>query len=378
MLDANVKMTPQQVAEYTRAALAEVVRAPRMVRLVGSRLDGSQQDRLVGCVMQAMATIKRGPHRADEAVRIDAGEMGYLPRQLLYKLREVKEVKYAELKGRQFAPISNEVPPGAETHSYEVFDRTGRAKVGSNYEGRAPRADVKVSEVMGKIDVVRMAYGWTVQDLRAAAFTGRSLPVARGMACRAAMEFGIDENLANGTPNSGLTGLINNGDIPVYTSDGNSGSNTLTGATLSWSTATGPQMIADVNLLVAAVRVATKEVEMNGKSVDIVLPTAAYNAIATTPYSTLQPETTMSVLLRTSPWIRSINSWYRLTGAGVSARNRAIFYTRDPMNLQGQIPLEIMQHPPEQEALEFLVEMEARVAGVDVYYPLSGAYLDGV
>lgn len=373
------KMTPQQAAEYTRAALAESVRSTGFVRVIGQRLDAIEQSRLVGAMLTAMATIKRGPHR-NETVRIDAGEMGYLPRELLYKLKSIKEVKYAEMKGRQLVPISNEVPAGAETHSYEVFDRTGRAKVGSNYEGRAPRADVKVAEVMGKIDVVRMAYGWTVQDLRAAAFSGRSLPVARGMACRAAMEFGIDENLANGVVNTALKGLTNNAEIPIYSSDTTGGATTLTGFTGAWSngTTTGLQMIADCNLLIATVRVATKEVEMNGKNVDLVLPTAAYNAIATTPYSTLQPEPTLSVLLRTSPWIRSVSSWYRLTGIGVSSRNRALFYTRDAGNLEGQIPLEIMQHPPEQVALEFLVEMEARIAGVDVYYPASAAYLDGV
>lgn len=383
----NERMDARQIAEYTRAALRESMASSRFTRIVGVRLDGSKKDRLAHCVMDAMAKIKRGPGQnesvrvdIDELLRSDTGETGYLSRELLYKLRGVKEVRYAALKGRQLAPVSNEVPPGAETHSYEVFDRTGRPKIGSSYEGRAPRADVKVSEVIGKIDAIRMSYGWNVQDLRAAAFSGRSLPIARGMACRMAMEWGVDENIAKGVTNTALTGIVNNSDITVYSSDGNSGSTTLTGMTGSWGngTTTAAQMIADVNLLIAAVRVATKEVEMDGKSVDLVLATKPYNALATTPYSTVSPESALSVLLRTNPWVRSVTSWYRLTAAGVSSRDRALFYTRDPMNLQAQIPLDIMQHPPEAEALEFLVEMESRVAGTDVYYPASAAYLDGV
>lgn len=385
MLDLQERMDGRQIAEYTQAALREYWSPTRQVRVLGRRVDGSQRDRLVHRVMDAMAKIKRGPRRG-EAVRVDvdalqrgdAGEMGYLSRELLYKLRGVKEVRYATLKGRQIVPISHEVPPGAETHSYEIFDRTGRPKIGSSYEGRAPRADVKVSEVIGKIDVVRAAYGWNVQDLRAAAFGGRSLPIARGMACRAAMEWGVDENLAKGVVNTDLKGMINNTDIPVYSSDGAGGSTTLSGMTGTWKNATGAQIITDCNLLIAARRKATLEVEFDGKSLDLVLPTDAFNAISTIPYSTISPEPTVDVLLRTSPWVRSVTSWYRLNAAGVSSRDRALFYSRDPMNLEGQIPLDIMQHPPEADALEFLVEMESRVAGVDVYYPLSASYLDGV
>lgn len=378
MLDLNDRMDARQIAEHTRAVLAETFASPSFqTRVIRARLDGAARERLADRVMEAMAIIKRGPHR-DDAIRIDAGESGYLSRELLQKLRGVKEVKYAELKGRQLVPVSNEVNAGAEQYSYEIFDRTGAAKLGSSYEGRAPRADIKVAEVLGKVDVIRMAFGWNVQDLRAAAFSGRSLPTSRGMACRAAMEFGVDENIANGILNTPLKGLINNASVPVYTSDGNSGSNTLTGMTGDWATATAAEIVEDINLLIGAVRVATLEIHMQEKQVDIALPTAAFNAIASKAYSDLLPETVLAVVLKMNPWVRSITSWARLTGAGVSSRDRAIFYTKDPMNLEAQIPLEIMQHPPEPVALEFLVEMESRVAGVSVYYPKSAAYLDGV
>lgn len=378
MLDPNMKMDARQVAEYTRAALLDAFASSQFqTRVCGGRLDGSEKERLTSKVMEAMAFIKRGPMRED-SVRIDTGEMGYLSRELLQKLRAVKEVRYAALKGRSLVPVSNEVAPGAETFSYEVFDRTGRAKAGSGYEGRAPRADVKVSETIGKIDIIRAAFGWNVQDIRAAAFSGRSLPTMRGMAARAAMEYAIDDEIANGVSGTALTGLINNTDVTVYSIDGASSSTTLSGMTGTWSGATAAQMIADINKLISAVRVSTKEVEMKEGSVDIVLATSAYNAIATTPYSTLSPETTLSALLRTNPWVRSVTSWAKLSAAGVSGRDRSIFYTRDPMNLEAQIPLEIMQHPPEPVALEFLVEMEARCAGVSIYYPGSVAYLDGV
>lgn len=366
--------------EMTAAALSEAYASAKFAQFIGKRVDTSARSRLVRATMDAFEVItERSDERdhLDALKRVDTGETGYLSRELQQKLRATKEVKYAEMKGRQLAPISNEVDPGAELFYYEIFDRTGNAKLGSSYEGRAPRADVKISEASGKIEVIRASFGWNVQDLRNAAFSGRSLPTMRGMAARMAMEFGIDKNLATGC--GALEGLTNNSDVPIYSSDTTGGATDLTGFVGGWATLSDAEdIIAEIGLLVSAVRVATKEVEMNGKTVDIVLPTSAFNAIASRPFSTTIPRTVLDVLIDTSPWIRSVTSWQKLNGVGVGARDRAIFYTKDAMNLEGQIPLEPMAHPVEPVALEFLVEMEARAAGVSFYFPLSAAYLDGV
>jgi hypothetical protein len=369
--------------ELQRAALREAYGTAKFAKFIGKRLDAASVDRLVRASMDAFEVVHERSDERDHLdaikhlARLDAGETGMLTRELLAKLRGEKNVKYAEMKGRQLVPISNEVDAGAELYAYDVWDRTGAAKLGSTYEGRAPRVDVKLSEVSGRIEVIRGSYGWNVQDLRNAAFSGRSLPTQRGMAARMAMEFGVDKNLATGC--GALKGLVNNSNIPVYSSDTTGGATDLTGFTGGWATlATASDILTEIGLLISAVRVATKEVEMEGKTVDLVLPTSAYNAIASRPFSTTVARSVLSVLLETSPWVRSVSSWQKLNGAGVGSRDRAIFYTRDAMNLEGQIPLEPMSHPVEPVALEFLVEMEARVGGVSVYYPYSAAYLDGV
>ena len=366
--------------ERQRAALGEAYATAKFASFIGKRLDAGARDSLVRATMTAFEVINE---RSDErehlelAKRLDTGETGVLTRELLAKLRGEKEVRYAALKGRQFVPISNEVDAGAEWYGYDVLNREGNAKLGSTYEGRAPRVDVKLSEVTGKIEVIRASFGWNVQDLRNAAFSGRALPTQRGMACKMAMEYAIDKNLATGC--GSLKGLVNNANVPVYSSDTTGGATDLTGFAGSWATIlAASDILTEIGLLISAVRVATKEVEMEGKTVDLVLPTSAYNAIASRPFSTTIPRTVLDVALETSPWIRSISSWQKCNAAGVGGRDRAIFYTRDAMNLEGQIPLEPMQHPVEPVALEFLVEMEARAAGVSVYFPYSAAYLDGV
>jgi hypothetical protein len=366
--------------ERQRAALAESFGSAKFASFIGRRMDGATRDRLVRAAQEAFEVINERSDERDHlemAKRLDAGETGFLTRELLAKLRAEKEVKYAALKGRQLVPISNEVDPGAEWYGYDVLDRVGKAKLGSTYEGRAPRVDVKLSEQTGRIEVIRASFGWTVQDLRNAAFGGRSLPTQRGMACKMAMEWAIDQNLADGC--GALTGLTNNSNVPKYSSDTTGGATDLTGFTGGWATlANADDILEEIGLLISAVRVATKEVEMEGKTIDLVLPTSAYNAIASRAFSTTIPRTVLDVLLETSPWVRSVTSWQKLNGVGVGSRDRAIFYTKDSMNLEGQIPLEPMQHPVEPVALEFLVEMEARAAGVSIYFPYSVAYLDGV
>jgi hypothetical protein len=378
----------QQRAVFAEALANKPVLLSKIAQLHGRRrTDSASQSRLVEAMIKASGEITASRVDSDgdlvtkeliAQARRDTGETGFLSRELLQKLRAPKDVKYAPRKGRQLAPVSNEVDPGAEAYSYDIFDRTGAAKLGSAYEGRAPRVDIKVSESLGKIEVVRAAFGWNVQDLRNAAFSGRSLPTMRGMACREAMEDGIDKNLANGS--GALTGLVNNANIPILSTDTTGGAIDLSGFAGDWDnpSTTVAAILGEITSILSNRRSATQEIEFQEGTVDVVLPTAQYDALATRLYSDAHPETILSLILRTNPFIRSITSWNKLAGAGVSSRDRALFYTRSPMLLEAQIPLEPMTHPVEAEALEFLVEMEARVAGVSFYYPLSAVYVDGV
>jgi hypothetical protein len=343
-----------------------------IVPSTGERVDASRLDSIREQAKQIAE---------ERGLRADAASTAMLERDLLYKIAQPKEVMYAANKARGFVPISTEIDPGAETWAYQVYDYSGEAKVGSSYQGRSPRASVMLDEVVNKIKPVRNSFGWTVQDLRRAAFSGRPLPTMEGDAARRIMENAIDEIIALGV-NSQIKGFLNHSSVTVYSHDGNSSSTSLASdgfSALFTSATTAQTMLAAFHGLIAYHRNAVKDMEWDGKVVSLILPPKTFVHAATKPYGTAEnSEPALSVLLRTSPFIREVGFWHRLNSIGVSSRNRAVFYVNDASKVQAPIPLDVMAHPTEQVALEFLVELEARVAGTEFYYPGSAAYMDGM
>ena len=86
--------------------------------------------------------------------------------------------------------------------------------------------------------------------------------------------------------------------------------------------------------------------------------------------------TILRSFLANNPYIRNIDQWYRLDGAGAGGKNRGIVYKRDPMVLEGVVPLDFEQLPPQARNLEFVVPCQARCGGVKIYQPSAMRYVD--
>ena len=103
------------------------------------------------------------------------------------------------------------------------------------------------------------------------------------------------------------------------------------------------------------------------------------SVLFTTPMSATIPNVTiLEYFLRTSQYVKSVDVWNKLAGAGSGGVDRMVAYRRDPDALELIIPQEFEQFAPQQEGLEWQVPCHARCAGVVSYYPLSIAYGDGI
>ena len=69
----------------------------------------------------------------------------FFARELDYVKSQSYDVEYPEFTALKLFPVSSEINPGAETVTYYSYDKTGMAKIISNYATDLPRADVKVS-----------------------------------------------------------------------------------------------------------------------------------------------------------------------------------------------------------------------------------------
>lgn len=302
-------------------------------------------------------------------INMDADESVFFARQLESVKAKTYDVMYPELKARQFIPVSMDAGSGAETITYRQYDAVGVAKIISNYASDLPRVDLKGKEFTARVKSLGDSYGYSIQDVRRARFTGLPLEQRKANAAKKAIMTLEDDIACNGDSDHGLVGLFSHPNIPdvAIPADG-------TGSSAAWSAKTADLILRDMNLLVTTVIDNTKGVE---EPDTMLLPLAQHNLIANLRVG----ETGLSVLqwfLNNNPYIKQIQVWNKLKGAGVSSSDLFMVYKKDPDKLTLEVPQDFEQFPVQEEGLEYEVNCHSRTGGVIVYYPLSLAKGDAI
>lgn len=301
---------------------------------------------------------------------VDGIDSAFIERQLEAVKAKTYDVKYPNLQARSLLPVSHETPSGAETVKFNSFDMVGMAKIVASYADDFPRADVRVAEVRQVIKSIASAYGFNVQELRAAQMAGLPLEQRKANSARRAIEQKIDSIAALGDTVNGLTGLLNIANALTYTIPNGAAGHQ------AWSTKTGLEILADMNLAASKIVSTTNDVEHPST---MVLPINQFAIISMTPVNTGIPATVLEHFLKSSPWVKEVLPWYRMTNAGAGGNtDRMLLYDKDPDHLWLEMPQEFEQFPAQQKGLEFMVPCHARCGGVLCAYPLSVLYADGI
>ncbi|MBA3833607.1 MAG: DUF2184 domain-containing protein [Chthoniobacterales bacterium] len=311
--------------------------------------------------------------KSELSSRFDAQETAFLERQLTQVRQQIYTVQYAELLGRSLLPIATDIAPTADNYVYSVYDRKGRARIAANAVNDIPRIDLVAFEVTGKVRNVEAAYGWDINSMREAARLGMDLPMLKANAAKAAIETGIDEMLAfgdlslsTGQSNVGCAGLINNADVIAQ------GIVVPTNNT-SFAALNADQQIANANQIANIIVSGSNQRWLPDT---LAVSPAVYNAMASTPRSTTSDTSVLNWFKANNPYVKNVVQWYRLTGSGVGGKDRAIAFKRDPMVLEGIIPLEFEALPPQPTNFEFVVPCWARCGGCKIYQPQAVRYVD--
>lgn len=298
-------------------------------------------------------------------LRTDAKFTAVLSRQLEEIKSQTYDIKMPAFKYQRFLPIS-QGNPGASSVTYRQYQEYGRAAAISNYADDIPLVDVLAEEFTHRYKDFGAAYQYSVQDLRAVSM-GVNLPAAQAIAARKAIEAKLDYVAALGEPNFGLTGLLNNPNVPVATA-GN-------GDWISGS-ATPAEILQDIHAAVSTVVGNTLEVEIPDT---ILLPPAEFAYVSQVPIAADNQTTIAKSFLANSPYIQNIDSWHYLTDAdALGTGPRMVVYKRDPGVLTFELSIAFEAHPVQEKNLAFVVNNTCKTAGVLFYYPLSALYVDGI
>lgn len=301
---------------------------------------------------------------AAAGIRLDANETAAFSRQLEHVEKRIFEVKYPTGHGIEMVPLLTSIDPGAAEYTYRAYDHAGRAERVANYAGNPPRVDIQGLEVTTRLHSYWDAYGYSVQDLRAAAMADLPLEERRATAARAVLMRKLDELIWTGDSAVNVTGLANSTLVDLVS--------VITG---TWSGATAAQILADLQKLANASEIASNGEEQPDT---IVMSITAYQLIATKYIDTDYSRTVLTAFKEANPHIKKVAASFRLETANAGGTGgRIIAYRNDPEKLEALVPVEFETFPVQAKSMSFDVTCHMRCGGVVIRYPDSVKYMDG-
>lgn len=299
----------------------------------------------------------------------------FFARELDFVKSKTYDRLYPELTALKLFPVSSEVNPGAETITYYGYEKTGFAKIIQNYATDLPRADIKGKPETAHIKSIGDSYGYSVQEMRASRYAGKSLDVRKGESARYAIDKEINRIAWAGDEKAGLMGILSSwNNVPLYTLSMNSG-----GTSTQFKDKNPDEILKDFSGAIASMARMTMDVE---RPDTIAVASDVYVYLSTTPRSALSDKTILNWLLENLPDIKEIvrcpelnadNGINPYTGQAVM-----LLYKSDEEKLTIENPLLFYQYPVQPVKLEMEIPCEARTAGAMIYYPLSMLIVPGV
>jgi hypothetical protein len=327
-----------------------------------SVVQGPNKITLDGAISQA---INNGILDADGAV--------FFQRQLEHIKSRSYDVIRAELKARLLFPVSNEGGPGVTSITYRTYDQIGAARIIQAYADDLPRADVAGKETTIPVRSVGISYGYNLDEIQASQLTGAALDQRRANAAMRSIEQVVNTVAFFGDATANLPGLFSNPNIPT-------GAVVNPGSGTEWVNKTPDEILFDVNDLFADIFETTKMVERGNT---LMLPPSQWSYIMSTPRSANSDTTIGQFIAMNSPYLTSVEDMIPVNECDSAnnpllATDAMVAYDRSPDKLQLEIPVELEMMPVQQKNLEFVVPGRNRLAGLNIYYPLSLAIATGI
>jgi len=285
-------------------------------------------------------------------------------------MTRVYEEKYPALKARQFFSVSSNVDTGADSYSFAREFEYGEAAFISDdgYAEDLQTVETAQTKELRGIAAIGIAYHYTMQDIRRAAFMNKDLSPKKARKARRAYERKFDQVAAFGDSDWKIgSGLLNDAAVDIK----------APAAAGLWTAKTGLQMLADLNKLARALMVDSKELfEAN----TLLMPTNHLHLARQTLISSTgdSGSTVLEAFLRANPNIQRVDSWNLLSGAGAGATNRFMICDNTPDAVEIIEPQAFEIMPAQERNLAFVVNCHGRTAGAAIEEPLACAYMDGL
>lgn len=299
----------------------------------------------------------------------DAAESAFVARQLEHMRPGLFEIQYPSLKGLGLVPANTSVPSGAEQHTITIIDQYGKVNVMKTMGGPIGRVELSTTQKSIGFFSMALAYGYTVQEARAAMMAGMPLIPTKAMATRDQMERKLDEIIFVGETTVGAKGLLNQTGTETYTTP------TGSGGSKTFALKTANEVLFDLNAMVSQVIVNSLEIEVPDT---MLMPTSVFENISTRKVGDGSDSTIMKYFRANNDHIKRVETSFRCESNTGWTGKRMMAYRNDPIKLELFIPQRFEQFAPQAQNLEVVTICHMRCGGIGLYAPKSVIYADEV
>ena len=264
-----------------------------------------------------------------------------------------------------------------------AYGMTGGAESSPVTAGGAngiPIVQASVDKGVYKAHVFAAALRVMFQDMQRSNYIGRSLDNLLQDGVRMAYDKHMDANVYVGLTDYGTTGLVNNPDAVETTA----ASNGATSPSTKWADKTPDQILKDVNDALTA-GWAANEYDESAIPNHILLPYEQYLYIMTTKVTDLATETIYDFLMKNNAATKAggdlfIGATRWCKGAGTGSKDRMVVYNNDRrfVKMDELVPLARIMSQPNVANVCYDTAYMANISEVQIFYPTSIRYVDGV
>ena len=261
----------------------------------------------------------------------------------------------------------------AQAVGYGITGGSGGSPVQAGGSNGLPIVQANLEKGLYKAHTFAAALRVMWVDMQKANYIGRSLDQLLQDGMRMAYDKHMDQNVYTGMEEYGSTGLVNNPDVTETS---------VTGGT--WVSKTKEQILADINSALTAVWAAA-EYDEDAMPNHILLPYEQYTYIMNTMVTDLATETILDYVLKNNVAAKNGKSLYIgatrwCKGAGTGGADRMVVYVNHERFLQVEelVPLARVMSQPNATEFCYDTAYAANLSEVELFYPQTMAYFDGI
>lgn len=313
----------------------------------------------------------RMPMNDDESA---AQAMTFLTNNLQAIQSFVEEILYTDFRLDEYFPILTSIPEGATTYSFKRTNSYGRGKFIDNGGKDANGASVSLENVAYGLNYAGIIPSWTLEDLRAAAFTGIPLDTKTIAAGTEGCLDHIEIVGLVGDSSRNLVGLTNSTDIPAA-------NETKTIANMS-----ADEMVEFVQRNVSAIIAQTAEVmsRVIKTGLTLYLPLAQETLIGDTKLADDASKTVWEFVKKNNQWSRRTGQELKMTtvaelaGAGAGDTDRALFGFNHERIMEMAMPIQPRVIQTINTHFGVDAPMEYKISGLNIKRGSAMRYADSI